>query len=257
MGLIRRGTITLFVIIIACAAYTRELSAQNHTRFLEVDKWKITYSITIKVSQVYPRGDSLNWNILLQGDPDTYSLIVENSTLEGTLIFDEREGSDTWIGEGSIIYKINSGSRGAMGGSSFNGSMTGSGTTTLCRDESWFSIDVSSGTYELLLIPGDGDRSGMTVHVSSDNSVWTDMANQMREKFGNVSEEILTDHLGELLEPNTTSEPDDAFYCSDPERWMVDVEYAPLPSQGLLINGERDGWGGEASNITWKIEPLQ
>lgn len=175
MGQMRRGTITLFVIIIACAAYTREPSAQNHTRFLEVDKWEITCSITIKVSQVYPRGDSLNWNILLQGDTDTYSLIVENSTLDGTLIFDKREGRDTWIGRGNINYKINSGSRGTMGGSSFNGSMTGSGTTTLCRDESWFSIDASPGTYELLLVPGDGDLSGMTVHLSSDNSVWTDM----------------------------------------------------------------------------------
>ena len=209
------------------------------------------------MSQVYPRGDSISWDILLKGDPDTYSLIVVNDRLEGTLIFDKREGRDTWIGRGSIKYSINSASRGAMGGSSFNGSMKGSGTTTLCRDESWFSIDASSGTYELLLVPGDGEFSGMTVYLSSDNSVWTDMANQMRERFGNLSEEILTDHLGELLEPNITSEPDDAFYCSDPERYIVDVEYADLPGQGLLINGEQDGWGGEESNITWKIEPIQ
>lgn len=208
------------------------------------------------MKEVYPRGDSLNWNILLQGDADTYSLMVENSRLDGTLVFDKREDRNTWIGRGNIKYNIHSGSRGAMAGSSFNGLMTGSGTTTLCRDESWFSIDPASGSYELYLVPGDGDRSGMTVYLSSDNSVWTDIANQMREKFGSSSGEILSEHLGELLEPNTGSEPDDAFYCTDPDRWIVDLEYADLPKQGLMISGERYQWANDQLHITWKIEPL-
>lgn len=254
MGQMRRRKITLFVLIIACTTYTRELSGQDHARFLKVDKWKITYSISIKMSQVYPRGDSLNWNILLQGDTDTYSLIVENSILEGTLIFDKREGRETWIGRGSIDYNIRSGSRGAMGGSSFNGLMTGSGTTSLCRDESWFSIDASSGTYELYLVPGDGDRSGMTVYLSSDNSVWTDIANNMRQRFGNSSDVLLEEHLDELIEPNKLSEPEDAFYVTDPERWMMDIEYAELPENGLKISGESTSWAGRL--LTWEIEPL-
>jgi hypothetical protein len=37
------------------------------------------------------------WNNKLR-DAGSYSIIVEKSSLEGTLIFDKREGRDKWIG---------------------------------------------------------------------------------------------------------------------------------------------------------------
>jgi hypothetical protein len=42
-------------------------------------------------------GEMEGWNNKLR-DAGSYSIIVEKSSLEGTLIFDKREGRDKWIG---------------------------------------------------------------------------------------------------------------------------------------------------------------
>ena len=248
-----RSLLCMLMAVLGAAATFRELQAQDHARFLKVKKWKISYTLEIIRASAYPPEDMEGWNTKLADD--TYSLLVEKSRLKATLIFDKKEDRTTWIGSGDIEYDIHALSRGAISGSSMSGKIKGKGTTTLCIDESWFSVDPTSGTYDLFLMPGDGDQSGMTVMVSGENSVWEDIIEKLQASFGEATETILTSHLGELDVKEYPAEPDDAFYCTDPERWMVDVEYASLPEEGLVIHGDRLSHAG--SHIAWTIEPLE
>lgn len=242
--------INLITAVSVLLTFQYRAEAQNHSRFLKVNKWKIIYSLEINITQ-----RSVNDTAIFKfmEDLDVRSWALEKSTLEGDLIFDKREDRSTWLGKGIINFNIFSASGGAIDDTDFKGLMKGSGSTKLCSDESWFSIDPDSGTYELYLVPGNGELSGMNVKVSTQNSVWTDFANNMRQKFGKSSDEILSEYLNELIIPDNESEPGDVFDCTDPDRWIVNLENVKLPEKGLIIKGVRTSWYN--SIYTWSIEP--
>lgn len=246
----KTALLNLITVVSVLLNFQYKAEAQDFSRFLKVNKWKITYSLEINIAQKFVNDTAI---FKFMEDLDVRGWALEKSTLKGDLNFDKREDRSTWIGKGIINYNIFSASGGAIEDTDFKGLMKGSGSTKLCSDESWFSIDLDSGTYELYLVPGNGELSGMNVKVCSQNSVWTDFANNMRQKFGKSSDEILTEHLDELIIPDDESEPEDVFDVTDPDRWIVNLESAKLPQKGLIIKGERTSWNNTI--YIWTIEP--
>jgi hypothetical protein len=202
---------------------------------------------------VYQSSNMLvNLSLHLSG-ADIHSILIEKSNLSGNLLFDEREDFNSWAGEGRIVFNIYMESKGNMHGSSFDGTVIGSGSTIVNSDESWFSIYPGTGTYELFLVPGDEEKSGMFVEVASRNTIWEDISAELEDKLGAVSDEVLQKELMELVNASYQPETDDAFFCTDQERWVVDVENVKLPRTGLIIEGQRIIREGHM--ISWRIEP--
>ena len=228
--------------------YLQNYYNEVNKRKLDVPETPYGYEFTDKLTEFMIRLSCWMGSHILEE-----SWTFEKSTLKGNLLFDNKEDYQTWIGKGKIDYGINAISKGVLMGSNAGGSILGSGTTILCSEESWFSVYPESGTYELFLVPGDGEKSGITVELFSYNEVWQDVSKQINKQIGEVSDKVLKEELREVVEANYKPEKDDLFYCSDPDKWIVDVEGAKLPEKGLIIKGETPI--REGHTISWTIEP--
>ena len=272
--------------------FSPDLFAQDYSRFKKVKKWKVEYSIEIHNSFIYPddRMDKFR-EILKRISPGLYALdnidedpqgfsfmkshafliqwaadlkrevgvsyMVENSGVKGNLIFDTKDPASriffTWLGHGKISIYTNVHGEGEMWGGEFEGNMFGGGITNLNRDESWFEIDPESGTYNLFIVPGNDDNSGVKVKMFSSNNVWEETVKNISEKMGQVSEEVVYNELSELLEKEESFREGELFDYTDRDRWILDVEEVELPDSGLILKGERELWKGH--KISWTIQP--
>jgi hypothetical protein len=191
---------------------------------------------------------------------NTYSRTVVASYMEGTLLFDKKDPWEplAWSGAGKIDCKIYNKTVGLHLGSYSEGTMEGEGTTKLYSDDSYFSIDPDSGTYELYLVPGDGDHAGINIKITSKSEIMEDMYNQIALQMG-VSNENVKDFWSNIVTEKdnelSESQPEyiDLFYAGNGDQWTVELEYQKLPDKGMVISGLQQM--DKFRYLNWTIEP--
>lgn len=286
------AVITLFL----CITVT-QLFSQDHSRFKNVKKWKINFKIedngTYDLPQDFLAGSELHFNriqnielskeeekkwnelvddiepmieffnamIHMDEKKGNYSRTIEHSYMKGDLNFDKKDPWEplTWTGSGKIDCVIDSETIGYHFGSYAGSSTKGEGTTRLYSDESYFSIDIESGTYDLYLLPGDGDSSGITVKITSFNDlvedVYNQIANQMLVNNENIEDLKIKLELTEENKEFTKKDPGfiDLFYSGNMDQWIVEVESRKIQTKGLVIKGKEQVTKNRI--ITWEIKP--
>ncbi|HSH20964.1 MAG TPA: hypothetical protein VLA03_10950, partial [Draconibacterium sp.] len=146
----------------------------------------------------------MDYKLKLWNDLKGYSIsmLVSNSNVNGNCIFNKKVDEETWSGTGSIKYNFDEKSAGYLLGSKFYGVTVGSGQTKLYDDESFFSINPGNGTFELLLIPGNEESTGMKVQIHGENKMWEDIIIGVKKEFGADAAETAVSGLPDLLEKN-------------------------------------------------------
>ena len=186
----------------------------------------------------------------------TYSITDKHSFIKGNLLFDEKDPWEpsTWTGNGKITCTINEKAVGLFFGSKAGSTMKGEGTTKLNSDESYFSIDPESGTYDIYLVPGNGDIAGINVKITSYNKLMEDMYRQIANQIG-VSSENIKNMWSNPESSQEYNKPEyiDLFYGGNGEQWTVDIESRKIETKGMVISGMVQV--AEHRYISWVIEP--
>jgi len=180
------------------------------------------------------------------------SILVSDSKVVGDCVLKEREDMESWSGHGTIKYHFDEKSAGYIGGSKFYGLTVGKGESNLYRDESIFTIYPEDGTYEILLIPGNEEKTGMQVSTYADNTVWQDIMAGIQLAVGSQDTDAAAMQIQEVLEKNPPAREDAINALSD-RYFIFSLEDMPLPNSGLIIEGETLQYD---FRLKWKITPV-
>lgn len=182
------------------------------------------------------------------------STLISNSKVTGDCILDHREDDESWSGSGKIKYDFDEKSAGFMLGSKSYGLLLGSGETSLFSEESVLTIYPHDGTYEILLIPGDGDNTGMRMKTASHDAFWEEMIAGVQLAIGNASAEAVIEQMPEI-QKKYPPETVDAFNALSDRYFVFSLEGEKLPAAGLTLEGETVTPGN--FRLKWKITPLE